>query len=180
MSMLTTYYGFFDYWQLYHKVTFDPLERLVIINDGVTELNVQRDIYSASKEWLKQENNLRFKRPMRAAGGDPIPGGGQLGSTFFMTNGWRIQVNAAVTIDGNLYSDDFTSPFVVPEGINIVRSKFSNLVDTANVTVPTAQQNAAAVWSALLAEFIASGTAAKMLADIEKKTDDNQALIISK
>ncbi len=180
MSTTALYYGFFEYWRLYHKVTFDPINRLVIINPGETVINVQRDIYSASKEWLKLENNLRFKRPMRTAGGDPIPGGGQLGTTFFMTNGWRIRVESAVTINGNLYSDDFESPFVVPEGVNVVRNKFTSLVDNANVVVPTPQQNAAAVWGALLSQFISSGTAAKMLADIEKKTDDNQALIISK
>lgn len=180
MSNLSLYYGFYDYWQLYHKVTFDPINRLVIINDGVSEINVKRDIYSASKEWLKLENNFRFKRPMRTAGGDLIPGGGQLGTSYFMTNGWRIQINHAVTIDGNLYSDDFSSPFVVPAGVNIVRNKFTSLVDNANVSVPTAQDNAAAVWSALISEFIASGTAAKMLDDIKKKADENQAIILTK
>ncbi len=180
MSTSALYYGFYEYWQLYHKVTFDPIERLVIINPGETNINVQRDIYSASKEWLKTEDNFRFKRPMRTAGGDLIPGGGKLGTTFFMTNNWRILVQEGVTIDGNLYSDNFASPFVVPDNVNVVRSKFTSLVDNANVVVPTAQQNAAAVWGALIAEFISSGTAAKMLSDIEKKTDDNQALILTK
>ena len=186
MPLLTTLFAVnFDYWNLYHKVTFDPLTRLISINAGVTDINVQRDIYSASKEWLKLENNLRFKPPVRATGGDPIPGGSPLGRTFFMINGWRIQLDSSVTIDGNLYSENYPSPFVNAPGVVVVRSKFSNLVDVAQpslvgLNIPTATQNAAAVWDRLLASHTTAGSAGKVIADTEKKTDDNQALIISR
>ena len=40
-----------DYWTLYHKVTFDGENRLIIINDGELNINVKQDIYSDWKEW---------------------------------------------------------------------------------------------------------------------------------
>lgn len=185
MPLLTTFFAAnFEYWQLYHKVTFDPINKYVTINPGVTDINVQRDLYSASKEWLKFENNLRWKRPFRAAGGDAIPGG-ILGRTFFITNGWRIILSGTLNIDGNLYSDNFSSPYYNPNNIPMVTNKVSNLVDVANV--PTSTQNAAAVWNAVMTAYIAAGSAGKILGDvgtkttkIERTTDDNQALIISK
>lgn len=45
--MLTTFFGFWDYWELRHKVTFDGVNKLIEVNPGVTSLDVQRDLYSA-------------------------------------------------------------------------------------------------------------------------------------
>lgn len=176
--LLVHYFGFYDYWELRHKVTFDPISKLIYINPGESNIDVKTDLYSAAKQWLLQENNLRWKPPMRTTGGDIIPGGGVLGSTYFMTNGWRIYINSNVEFDGNLYSDDYSSPFLQQEGTSIVRSKFTSLVDTANV--PSAIQNAAAVWNAALAAYVAAGSAGKIVKDIERKTDDTQAIVLTK
>ena len=43
--MISSYYGFWDYWNLYHKVTFDGINKLILINDGETELDFQIDVY---------------------------------------------------------------------------------------------------------------------------------------
>ena len=55
------------------------------------------------------------------------------------------------------------------------------------IEISAAIQNAAAVWNAALAAYIAAGSAGKIVGDIgtkttkiEKTTDDNQALIISR
>jgi hypothetical protein len=47
--MVNTWYGYWDYWKLYHKVTFDGARRLILINTGEVLLDVQKDIYSAWK-----------------------------------------------------------------------------------------------------------------------------------
>ena len=41
-----------DYWYLYHKVTFDAANKLILVNAGVTELDWKVDVYSAWKEWV--------------------------------------------------------------------------------------------------------------------------------
>ena len=53
---------------------------------------------------------------MRAVGGDPTVGGNFLGSTFFTINDWTILVSDDTRFDGNLFSDDFPSPFVTSNG----------------------------------------------------------------
>lgn len=76
--MLTSFYYDWEYWQTYHKVTFDGPNRLILINYGETILNFEDDVYSAWKEWMQLENhidNMSYAQAMRSVGGDPIPGG---------------------------------------------------------------------------------------------------------
>jgi hypothetical protein len=182
MSLITLLYpANSSYWNLYHKVIFDPIDRLIYINEGVTDINIQLDIYSASKEWMKVENNLRWKRPMRVIGGDPIPGTiDVIGRTYFLINGWRIKLEDSVNFSGNLYSENFSSPILVDDNVKLARSKFSNLVDAATIEAPTVDQIAAAVWSRILTNHTERNSAGKLVIDTERKTDDNQALIMSR
>jgi hypothetical protein len=48
--MVNTWYGYWDYWKLYHKVTFDGARRL--INTGEVLLDVQKTHISAWKSGL--------------------------------------------------------------------------------------------------------------------------------
>lgn len=161
--MLSMFYGEFDYWNLFAKVTFDPAQKLIIVNPQETELNVQIDLYSASKEWLLIQNNFRYRPPMRTVGGDPVPGGSPLGRTFFVTNGWRIYVDHGMTVDGNLFSDNFPSPFVNAPGTQLVGSKFSNLVDVAEPTISNVAQD---VWNYPVGTEVA-GTVGKRIKEIK-------------
>lgn len=52
-------------------------------------------------------------------------------------------------------------------------------VNIAGVDAPTAPENAAAVWNALLTSFNNAGTFGNLVIKIEKKTDDTQALIFA-
>jgi len=134
--MLTSVYsGAWDYWELRHKVTFDPELKLIVINDGVGEIDVQIDLYSDSKEWLLVDDNGRYAPPMRSVGGDPLPGGNPLGRTFFLINGWRILLGHAVVFTGNLYSENFASPYLVAAGVQLASEQRSNLVDVAQATI---------------------------------------------
>lgn len=87
----STYYGFWDYWQLYHKVTFDGINRWILINDGVTDINVQTEIYSDWKEWVLLEDHLKYFPPLNTVGGEPTIGAERLDVTYFLINGWKIK-----------------------------------------------------------------------------------------
>lgn len=118
-----------DLWLLYHKVTFDGINRTIIVNDGVTDIDVQIDLYSDWKEWALQRDHLKFEAAMRSVGGDPTVAGNFLGSTFFTINNWKILISNDTNFVGNLFSDDFLTPFVVGDDTKLATSQVSNLID---------------------------------------------------
>lgn len=115
------------------KVTFDGLNKLIIINDGQTVINIKNDIYSTWKRWMIERKNAQWTQAMSTVGGQPLPGGGFLGDTYFLENGWKIKLTGSVEITGNIFTADATSPFITAEGIQIATSTVSQLVQT---TVP--------------------------------------------
>jgi hypothetical protein len=117
------------------KVTFDGGNRLIIVNSGVTEIDIKADVYAAWKEWVIDADHAKWLPAMSAAGGDPTTAGRALGATFFMENGWKLRPyegHHRLTITGNLYSRDGSDPFVNTVGAFNVRivMAVSNLVDT--------------------------------------------------
>jgi len=117
------------------KVTFNGVTRLIQVNAGITALDVKIDLYSDYKEWLLLGTNLQYPIAMRAVGGDPTTAGKQLGSTFFLTSGWRIRPDEAdhrLIVTGNLYTEEGDSPFLATLGPYTVAitSEVSNLTDT--------------------------------------------------
>jgi hypothetical protein len=140
--MLPTYYGSWDYWELYHKVTFDGPNKLIYINEGETEIDVEIELYSDWKEWSLVRDNLKYEAAMRVVGGDPTPTG-FLGATFFLINGWRILLdNQSVNFTGNLYSDDYDSPYTVAQGTSLSTNTVSNLIDK----IPPDETNNASIF----------------------------------
>lgn len=143
MSFLTVNYGNWTFWETYnednftygnHKVTFDGPNKLILVNEGETDIDVKVDIYSAWKEWTRIPfyNNLLYDVAMSSVGGDPITDTEFLGSTFFLENGWRIKPypgNYILTIAGNLYTREVGENPVVPtEGVSVSLTR-SNVVD---------------------------------------------------
>lgn len=124
-----------DLWTLYHKVTFDGENRQIIVNDGELDIDVQVDLYSDWKEWAATRDNLKYLPAMRSVGGDPTVGGAFLGATFFTINNWQIVLSDSTVFDGNLFSDNFDTPFITTEGAKVARSQFSNLVDSVQINV---------------------------------------------
>jgi len=148
--MLAAYYGFWDYWALYHKVTFDGENKLIYINEGVSAIDVKIDLYSDSKEWIRHSADAAsFLPPMRTIGGDPTEGGNLAGDIYFLTNGWQIYLTHSVTFTGDLFSDDFSSPFIAGTGVVIGTSKVSALAYQVALDASTLpSETAAAVWGA--------------------------------
>jgi len=122
-----------DLWALYHKVTFDGVNRQIIINPNELDVEVKIDLYSDWKEWALQRDHLKFLPAMRSVGGDTTVGGNFLGSTFFTINNWNILVSDSTVFTGNLFSDNFDSPFVTTVGARVARQQFSNLVDSVSI-----------------------------------------------
>jgi hypothetical protein len=158
----SNYYGFWQYWKLYHKVTFDGDNRLILINYGETEIDVGTDIYSDWKEWLTIYDYAKYPPAISSIGGEPIGGGEFIGATYFLENGWRIKPwegSHNLSVVGNLYTrEEGQSAFVNTDGnwkINIT-NKVSTIVrqietQTTNTgSIPTAEEIATAVWNKII------------------------------
>lgn len=151
-----------DYWQLNHKIFFDPIKRLAIVYDHVTDLDIKIDLYSDMKEWMKlsQRDNLKYKPPCRAIGGDVTSGGQFAGDIYFMQNGWRISYDPTkVSVTGVIFSDDFDTPWVYSVNLEPVYPvQVSSLVTAVapsleGLNVPTSIENATAVRTELTPEL---------------------------
>ena len=166
----TNFYNFRDYWELRHKVTFDGVQKLILVNYGITSLDVNTDIYSDWKEWSLIYDYLKFPPAISAIGGESLGAGQFVGSTYFLENGWRIRPwegDHSLTIDGNLYTREAGDSPTVPTlgkwsvGTTYVRSAIVFKVETATTqtsSVPTAAQIAQAVWDLALTSSIQPNT----------------------
>ena len=135
MSTLTHFYNFYNLWELYHKVTFDGVNKLILINPGITDISVQTDLYSDWKEWVRNEDYLKFLPPFNTVGGEPIVGGQSLDVTFFLINGWRIKPyygSYTLNIVGNLFEVDGGS---VKVDADVVTNVPNNIAINLNTSV---------------------------------------------
>lgn len=138
------------------KVTFDGINKLIIVNNGENSISVDTDIYSDWKEWLLLSDNIKYPIAISAIGGDPIGGARYLGSTFFLENGWKLRPyegNHSLTVAGNLYTRDGSSPFVQTIGAYnvLISMQVSNLIDiVATSGGNTPSDIADAVWDKII------------------------------
>ena len=99
--------------------SFDGTNLIITLDSGVTEVDVEQDLYSDWKEFFKTGDNSKFPLAFRTTGGDPLTGSLDLGAYFFLRNdsGWRIrpaEEDATITFVGNLAAEDNTLPLVIP------------------------------------------------------------------
>ena len=172
------------------KVAFDGATRTIYVAEGVTELDTRVDLYSAWKEWVlastEAPSPIVWAKAFTAVGGDPITATQDLGTTYFLENGWRIQptpsgASYTLTITGNLYTREAgETPFRFAEGVSVslVRSNIVELITVEALAVAitpedvTAIANAAAdqVWDEVLTEHKTAGSTGRKLNDNLKKT----------
>lgn len=130
------------------KVTFDGVQKIIFCDSTADTIIVQSDIYSAWKRWLLVGDNAKYPEALRSVGGDPISEILSLGATFFLINGWKIrpaEQNYILNIEGNLYSDDGSPPFIQTLGdynVQIIVTR-SNLIDAIQLGPSAATE----VWS---------------------------------
>jgi len=136
--MLAVNFSHWEAWELRHKVTFDPSQRLIFVNSGVTSIDVKVDVYSDWKEWARLHENLRFPPAIRAIGGDPTTGGQTAGDIYFLRNNWRLVVDLAHTqITGVLFSDNYDTPLLSMDLDKSYQSVVSSLVTGTQLPVVT-------------------------------------------
>lgn len=147
-------YGSWEFWEEYNpdektfgnqKVTFDGDNKLILINEGVTDINIQTDIYSNWKEWVqvrtKQDApNAKWPLAISAIGGQSLTNVLTAGRTFFLENGWRIKPWSGfyqLTFNGNIFTREVgENPVVAVPGVSTVFT-VSNLVDVVETEVTT-------------------------------------------
>ena len=103
------------------NVTFDGPNYLIIVENSVTDLDVQVDLYSDWKEWFQTGDNSKYFPAFRTTGGDPAGVGKRVGDFYFLQNqagvGWRIRPyegDHELILNGNLYSEDSALPLFTP------------------------------------------------------------------
>lgn len=146
MPNIVVNYGHWTYWGDYNppefigdqKVTFDGPNRLILINEGQTDIDVTIDIYSAWKNWSLQIDNMKYAQALTPLGGDPITSTNSVGRTYFLENGWRIQPwpsynGYILTVTGNIYTREEGGNPANPESgvsVNFTRSSLVELITT--------------------------------------------------
>ena len=149
---ITAYYFHWDVWNLNHKLVFDGENKLIIIPNGITEIDVKVDIYSDWKEWSQLRDNTKYEAAIRAVGGNEIAIQRALGGTFFLINGWRIKgpdTNAVITLNGNIFTDNLDGILFEPiDGNYSVQFELttSNINDDIGDSTITTETLAASVW----------------------------------
>ena len=153
------------YMEVGHKVTFDYIQRLIIVDPGTTNLDVKVDLYSDMKEWFQLGGkNRNFLPPIRVIGGDNTIAGQKAGDIYFMQNGWRVVYDPTkVAVAGVLFSDDFDTAWLSQVDYNLsgtlipvypaLVSSLVTGIDIEAVTAPSASTNADAVRAELAAEL---------------------------
>lgn len=188
MSTLTFNYNNWQFWGAYNpplylgeqKVTFDGLNKLILVNEKITELDFRTDVYSAWKEWLFDPNqeNLKYIPALSAVGGDPLPGDRVLGTTYFLENGWRMRTwegNHELTVTGNVFTREGESVFVPtlnPWTITI-NLNTSTLVETIIPALSLGTDDIDAVAVAVWDEVISGVSAAQRLINLQTTGDQS-------
>lgn len=140
------------------KITIDPVNKLIIVKDGVTELNVGVDLYSDMKEdWLADPELQKYEFPWRPLGGDPLGSGKFVGSKYFLKTGWRIRPYEAahgLLVEGDLYSneDPPEALFVPTLGGYTVGIVLQRAVES--IAIQAESSAAELVWSALDGSYV--------------------------
>lgn len=188
MVGIVTYYNYWDLWKLYHNVTFDGANRIIRVNENVTELNIKEDLYSDWKEWVAaMPDNALWPSAIRTIGGDPTSAGQFAGDIYFLQNGWKLYIDLTkVKVTGALFSDDFDSAYYDYNGNIQFPAQVSSIVNTVSTggggsgataaevwsygtrtltsaSAPTAAQIADAVWDEVYADHDTDGTFGHLL-----------------
>jgi hypothetical protein len=191
--MITTLFNNWDLWTLYHKVTFDGVNRIIRVNDGVTQLDIQKDVYSDWKEWTSAiSDNAVWLPAIRTTGGDPTVDGQKSGDIYFLINNWKLYIDLTkVKVTGVLFSDNFDSAYYDFNGNIQFPAQVSSLVSGISTTTgsgtgasaadvwsystrtltsaagPTASEIADAVWDELAADHNTVGTFGHILNEVD-------------
>lgn len=161
--------------------SFDGSSKIISLSLGTTSI-VTKELYSSWKEWTLTDNNSKFLEAISVLGGDPLPGGRYLGTTYFLENDWKIrpsEENHTLIVSGNLYSRDGSDPFISTVGNFNVRIMLtvSNLIDTITTSGSssggsgnTTLELRDAIWNASQSSYSSPGTFGQLVSSIKTDT----------
>jgi hypothetical protein len=158
------------------NVTFDGPNYLIIVNNGITELDAQVDLYSDWKEWIQQSDNMKYFPAFRTVGGDTAGVGKRVGDFYFLQNqagvGWRIRPyegDHTLVINGNLYPETSSVDIFTPTlGNYTVLSVIERSLDVLTVEVGGGGGGSAdEVWDEPLDEHTDSGSTGEALGKLK-------------
>ena len=113
------------------KVTFDGDNKYIIINTGVTNIDVKIDMYLPWKDWVLNEHSM-YLAAFRTFGGDPTVLDQNAPTYYFLINNWKIiATDVNVIVQENLYSDDYDNPYVITN--SSILSKNSDIPGIQNI-----------------------------------------------
>lgn len=165
-----------NYYESYgtQKVLFDGVNRLILVDENVTELDIREDVYESWKEWVRNPDlqNAQYIPAIRGVGGDPISGTTDqfVGDLYFLINNWRLVYDPRkVGVTGVLFSDDFDTAFYFdePDKYNtptlldpVFPAKVSSIVNTYEIPSGSVDTEAIAdrVWNSLGSTYNTAGT----------------------
>lgn len=139
------------------KITYDTTStpKLIRINDGITEIDVQVDLYSDSKEdWIADSELVKFDFPIGTVGGESLSATQSITPKFFLASGWRIKPfegDHELTITGDLFSNSSppTSLVTSTSGNFTVSVLFDRGVESITTVVSTSGAGGGGASSAL-------------------------------
>ena len=124
------------------NVEFDGDNLLIKVNEEVTTIDIQTDLYSDWKEWFQTGTNSKFLPALRTIGGDPTVQEKVVAPYFFLMNGWKIKPyswNHTLNLVGNLFVDNpetYGSNIIVPpDGYFTVLVNMSTTSDASKLLV---------------------------------------------
>lgn len=121
----------------------------VVLPSGVSIIDVEPDLYSQWKEWVKIGDNAKYPPLFRTVGGDPLTPGIDAGAYFFWNNvdGWRLrpaEEDATVLFTGNLAPEDSLTDIAVPTlggytvlllGLQPITQNVDTILDQTNLAL---------------------------------------------
>lgn len=147
MFASAAYYNNWDLWRLYHKVVFDGENRIIRVSEGVTSLDIKKDIYSDWKEWSRISDNAYWPSACRSIGGDVTVQGQRAGDIYFLENNWKLFIDITqVKVTGALFSDNFDTAYHDLKGVPVFPAEVASLVTTQEVASSNPTLIADAVW----------------------------------
>jgi hypothetical protein len=174
------------------KVTFDGAAKLIIVDEDITALDVQADLYSTWKEWTLEGSNAKYLSALRTVGGDPTVGVKAVAPYFFLQNGWKIRPyegDHTLVITGNLFVDEpetYGSSITVPTVgyhqvlVNMVTTSDAIVITSGSaVTEDDKADIVSRVWDELASRRSPAGSFGEIVERTEKKVADAQALILA-
>lgn len=151
----------------------------VIQMDSSLDVWVVPEVYSEWKNLIRVSDNMQYDFAFRIVGGDEIDDPKYIPKYTYLINGWKgLPASADYTLnvtDGILLVDGGGDPFDDATGYT-VRINYEQPVQAITVATgggggPTPEEVAEAVWNALVASHVVSGSFGKMVQDIQTDTN---------